>query len=234
MSARILIVEDEVDLASTVAYNLRKEGHEVEMVHEGGVGLARVTTGPAVDLVVLDLMLPDMSGIEVCRRVRALPGKSSNVPVLMLTARGEEIDRVIGFESGADDYVVKPFSPRELVLRVAALLRRSTQATVGDDAGVLQLPRMRLEPEGRQAWLDGEELDLTPLEFGVLALLVARRGRYQPRDVLLREVWGIEADVTTRTVDTTIKRLRAKLGDIGVAIETRRGVGYRFNMDRCQ
>ena len=231
MSAVILIVEDEVDLARTLAYSLRKEGHEVETVHDGEAALARLTVGSPPDLVLLDLMLPDLSGIEVCRRLRAMP-EVSRVPVLMLTARGEEIDRVIGFESGADDYVVKPFSPRELVLRIAALLRRSEAVPQSPRPG--ELSRIRLEPEGRQAWLDNTELDLTPLEFGVLSTLVARRGRYQSRDALLRDVWGIEADVTTRTVDTTIKRLRAKLGAVGAAIETRRGVGYRFNADLCR
>lgn len=227
MAARILVVEDEVDLARTIAYNLKKEGHEVAMVHDGESALARIMGDSPPDLVVLDLMLPDISGIEVCRRIRQSTGISKNVLVLMLTARGEEIDRVIGFESGADDYVVKPFSPRELVLRVAALIRRRDAGARSDT--VIESERMRIEPSGCQVWLDGEEVDLTPLEFGVLALLVSRKGRYQSRDALLREVWGIEAEVTTRTVDTTIKRLRAKLGDFGGAIETRRGVGYRFS-----
>lgn len=225
MPALILIVEDEVDLAQTLAYRLRKDGHEVEVVHGGGAAMERMASAPLPGLVLLDLMLPDISGIEVCRRLR--DGTATRrIPVLMLTARGEEIDRVIGFEAGADDYVVKPFSPRELALRVRALLRRSEVA--GVPAAGNRAPGLRLEREGCQAWMGDVELELTPLEFGVLALLIERRGRFQSRDTLLHEVWGIDVEVTTRTVDSTIKRLRRKLGPLAEFIETRRGIGYRY------
>jgi len=178
-------------------------------------------------------MLPDISGVEVCRQLRDQPD-TEELPILMLTARGEEIDRVVGFEAGADDYVVKPFSTRELVLRIRAVLRRFETEPVDDETSdddereVLTFGELRIDVTGHRAWIGDESLDLTALEFKLLTTFVRRKGRAQTRDVLLSDVWGITADVKTRTVDTHVKRLREKLGPAGEYIETVRGVGYRF------
>ncbi|MFU8804442.1 MAG: winged helix-turn-helix domain-containing protein, partial [Bradymonadaceae bacterium] len=179
------------------------------------------------DLILLDLMLPDMAGTEVCRHIREHE-ITRDIPVIMLTAKSEEADRVVGFEVGADDYVVKPFSVRELMLRVRAILRRAQ----GEDNAALDkattLGLLRIDIPGHLAWVDGEAIRLTALEFKLLATLFQRRGRVQSREVLLSDVWDIQADVMTRTVDTHIKRLREKLLAAGDYIETIRGVGYRF------
>lgn len=187
------------------------------------------------DLVVLDLMLPDMPGTEVCRVLKKSP-LTEHVPVLMLTAKGEEIDRVVGFELGAEDYVVKPFSVRELVLRVQALLKRaergSTAAAPGgskaEEGRAIKFGRLRIDPDAHRTWVDEREIELTPIEFKLLLTLYDRRNRVQTREVLLGDVWNVSADVTTRTVDTHVKRLREKLGAAGRYVETVRGVGYRF------
>jgi two-component system phosphate regulon response regulator PhoB len=173
-------------------------------------------------------MLPDISGIEVCRQLRA-NRRTQGIPVLMLTAKGEEIDRVVGFEVGADDYVVKPFSVRELTLRVRALIRRSQK--VEPDQDDISFGRLRIDSGAHQVWVDGQEVVLTALEFRLLTTLLVRRGRVQTRERLLQDVWGIDADVTTRTVDTHVKRLRQKLVEAGEYIETLRGVGYRFRSE---
>lgn len=220
--ARILIIEDEPDLQKVLAYNLRQAGHEPLQALRGidGLELAR-TERP--ELVLLDLMLPDVSGNEVCRRLKA-DGATAHIPVVMLTARGEEIDRVVGFELGADDYVVKPFSVRELLLRIQAVLRRQVaQANPQDVFGPLSIDR-----EAHRVRVLGEEAPLTALEFRLLVALYDARGRVLTRSVLLEQVWGIEADITTRTVDTHVKRLRQKIGLAGDYILTMRGVGYRF------
>jgi len=223
--ALILVVEDEPDLAKTLEYNLRREGHETKHAATGAAALELAFDSPTPDLVLLDLMLPDISGTEVCRKLRSEP-KTQSVAVIMLTAKDQEIDRVVGFELGADDYVAKPFSTRELMLRVRAILRRgaspSTNPSEETTFGIL-----RIDKDGYRVWVDGSEITLTALEFRLLALLVERRGRVQTREGLLSDVWGIDADVTTRTVDTHVKRLRQKLGDAGAYIETLRGVGYR-------
>jgi two-component system phosphate regulon response regulator PhoB len=221
----ILIVEDEKDLVKTLEYNLQREGYQTRSALDGQTGLKRASLEPVPDLILLDLMLPDISGIEVCRRLKQ-EDATKGVPVLMLTAKGEEIDRVVGFEVGADDYVVKPFSVRELLLRIKAILRR-VRAEGGNDEPAVFGP-IRLDPAAHQAWVDQEEIHLTALEFRLLRTLMDRKGRVQSRDTLLSDVWGIEADVTTRTVDTHVKRLREKLGPAGKYIETLRGVGYRF------
>ncbi len=225
MSGLVLVIEDEVDLATTLEYNLRQAGFQVRLAHTGRAGLAAATSEPLPDVIVLDLMLPDLSGIDICRRLREQE-RTRDVPVIMSTAKGEEIDRVVGFEIGADDYIVKPFSVRELILRIRALLRR-VQRSEGEPArmrfGILELDR-----DAHRAWVGGHEIELTALEFRLLHAFLSRRGRVQSRDALLGEVWGIDADVTTRTVDTHVKRLREKLGEAGAYIETLRGVGYRF------
>jgi len=221
----VLVIEDEVDLATTVEYNLRSEGFQVRLAHSGRQGLASAQADPLPDLIVLDLMLPDLSGTEICRRLREQE-RTRDIPVIMCTAKGEEIDRVVGFEVGADDYLVKPFSVRELVLRARALLRRVHR--VEGEPSVIKFGRLKIDRDAHRAWVDDAEIGLTALEFRLLHAFVSRRGRVQTRDALLADVWGIEADVTTRTVDTHVKRLREKLGDAGVYIETLRGVGYRF------
>jgi two-component system phosphate regulon response regulator PhoB len=221
----ILIVEDEADLAATLEYNLQREGHRTRVAHDGRTALAELAQDPPPDAVLLDLMLPDLPGTEVCKRMREQE-RTREVPVLMLTARSAEIDRVVGFEVGADDYVVKPFSVRELMLRLRALLRRTERPAAAADMVVFD--RLRVDRESHRVWVDERELQLTALEFRLLFAFISRRGRVQTRDALLSDVWGIEADVTTRTVDTHVKRLREKLGDAGRYIETLRGVGYRF------
>ena len=235
MSAHILIVEDEADLSATLEYNLQGQGYSTVVAATGVAALAAAEAHHP-DLVLLDVMLPDLSGLEVCRRLRAAPEHKAT-PVLMLTARGEEIDRVLGFEVGADDYLTKPFSVRELLLRVQAILRRSrtpspaptsgTGAAV-EPAGALRFGRLTVDPEAHRVHVDGAEVALTALEFRLLTTLMQRRGRVQSRERLLDDVWGITADVTTRTVDTHVKRLREKLGAAADYIETLRGVGYRF------
>ncbi|MFW5925150.1 MAG: response regulator [Myxococcota bacterium] len=229
MSHRILVVEDEHDLAELVAFNLRQAGHSVVTVHEGAAALAEVRR-QRPDLVVLDIMLPDLSGVEVCRRLRR-DAATERLPVLMLTAKGEEVDRVVGFEVGADDYVLKPFSPRELTLRIEAILRRVEPAPPPAESEVLTFGVLRIEESAHRAVVAGDEVPLTALEFRLLLDLARRRGRVQSRDALLERVWGYTADVETRTVDTHVKRLRLKLGPAGDYIQTVRGVGYRLRDD---
>jgi two-component system, OmpR family, phosphate regulon response regulator PhoB len=224
-SSTILIVEDEPDLVRILKYNLEREGMRTFAAGTGNEALAILDREPHVDLVLLDLMLPDMSGIEVCRRLRATE-RTKGLSVLMLTAKGEEIDRVVGFEVGADDYLVKPFSVRELMLRVRAILRRAQPAAFEPE--VVRFGSLRIDQAGYRVWVGDEEAILTALEFRLLATLLARKGRVQTRDTLLADVWGIEADITTRTVDTHVKRLREKLEAAGDYVETVRGVGYRF------
>jgi two-component system phosphate regulon response regulator PhoB len=189
---------------------------------EEGLRLARAHRP---DLVCLDLMLPDVSGLDVCKTLKQDPA-TKDIPILMLTAKGEEIDRVVGFELGADDYLVKPFSVRELLLRIQAILRR-TAAEPGTPS-LIEFGTLRIDREAHRVWVARQEVQLTALEFKLLVTLHERRDRVQTREVLLDDVWGIQADITTRTVDTHVKRLREKLGSAGEYVETVRGVGYRF------
>ena len=227
--ARVLVIEDESDLRQVLGYNLREAGHEVSVAASGGEGL-KLARERRPEIVLLDLMLPDLPGTQVCRALRGDPNLGSNVSILILTARGEEIDRVLGFELGADDYVTKPFSMRELLLRVQALLRRGKEAPAGAEGtrDRVEFGSLRFDRAAHRAWVDGQEIELTALEFKLLALLYDRRNRVQSRTTLLNDVWGIDADVTTRTVDTSVKRLREKLGPAAEYVETVRGVGYRF------
>lgn len=223
----VLVIEDETDLAAVLEYNLRQAGLEPRVAHRGRDGLASIERDPP-DLVMLDLMLPDMSGNEVCRTLKA-NAKTREIPVLMLTAKGEEIDRVVGFELGAEDYVTKPFSVRELLLRVQALLRRTRSGAHRiEPTALIEFGRLRVDRGAPRVWVDEAEVELTALELKLLLTLFDRKNRVQTRAVLLDDVWGIRADVTTRTVDTHVKRLREKLGVAGDYIETVRGVGYRF------
>ena len=221
---RVLVIEDEPDIRDLLTYNLQSGGFQVKTAETGQRGLAAFESFTP-DVILLDLMLPDVPGTEVCRRIRARTS-GAQPAIIMLTAKGEEIDRVVGFEVGADDYVVKPFSVRELMLRIRALLRR--QQRDEPDGNEVAFGRLRLDSGGHRAWVDDQEAVLTALEFRLLTTLLTRRGRVQTRERLLQDVWGIEADVTTRTVDTHVKRLRQKLGGAGEYIETLRGVGYRF------
>lgn len=222
----VVVVEDEKDLANTLGWLFEREGFQVRVVHSGRDGLDALRREPLADLVVLDLMLPDVSGVEICRQLRTAP-RTRALPIVMLTARGDEYDRVVGFEAGADDYVVKPFSPRELMLRVRAVLRRSHPVDATPKAPEV-FGRLRIEADAHRAFVDDVETVLTALEFRLLSTFLARKGRVQTRDTLLSDVWGIEADITTRTVDTHVKRLREKLGAAADYVETLRGVGYRF------
>ncbi len=225
MAQTVLVVEDEKDLQQLVSYNLRQAGYQVQVASDGQEALAHVQR-QMPDLVLLDVMLPDISGFEVCKALK-INSVTRGVRIIMLTARGEEVDRVVGFELGADDYVVKPFSVRELVLRVAALLRRSTAPLVADTS-TITFGCLYLDREAHRVSVDGKPVELTALEFKLLSTLLERRDRVQTRDQLLDDVWGIEAAITTRTVDTHVKRLREKLGRAGNYVETVRGVGYRF------
>jgi len=224
MARCILVVDDEPDLLELVRFNLDRAGYRVETAASGEEALASLRRS-IPDLLVLDLMLPDLSGEEVCRRLRADP-RLASLPVIMLTAKSEEVDRVVGFELGADDYVTKPFSPRELVLRVNALLRRSYEAAASPSP--LERGPLRLDPERHRCAVQGEEVDLTAKEFQLLEVLMRRPGRVMTREKLLDEVWGSDIAVTSRTIDTHLKRLREKLGVAAELIQTVRGLGYRF------
>ncbi len=223
--ANIVIVDDEQDILDVLEFNLRQAGHEVRAASHGREGL-RLAQASRPELVILDLMLPDMSGIDVCRFLRE--GRDTRgIPVLMLSARCEEIDRVLGFELGADDYVSKPFSVRELLLRVRSILKRSSGGG-RERATTVEFGRLRIDREAHRAWVDEEEVALTALEFKLLVTLFERKNRVQTRSSLLEHVWGMNAHISTRTVDAHVKRLREKMGPARDYVETVRGVGYRF------
>jgi two-component system, OmpR family, phosphate regulon response regulator PhoB len=229
---RVLVVEDEPDIAALIAYQLTREGFRVETASTGDQALAAVNRN-IPDLVVLDRMLPGLSGDEVLRSLRQEPVTQS-LPVIMVTARREQEDRIQGLELGADDYLTKPFSPRELVLRVQSVLRRSDQG-VGETGGrLLRAGPVTLDIGAHQATMHGEELSLTPTEFRLLQALMERRGRTQSRRQLLERAWDVEAEVAdriqTRTVDMHVRRLRGKLGPVGDWVETVRGFGYRLKV----
>ncbi len=220
---RILLIEDEPDVVDLLTLALRKAEFAVSSAEDGADGLRRAREeSPA--LVILDLMLPKMPGLEVCKILKSDPA-TRHIPIIMLTAKAEEIDRIVGLEFGADDYVTKPFSPREMVLRVKAILRRG-KGEVGEEPLVVGL--IRLDPIRHEVTVNGRPLRLTSVEFKLLSMLMHRRGRVQARDRLLNEVWGYESLIDTRTVDTHVRRLRKKLGKAADAIETVRGFGYRL------
>ena len=230
MTRKVLIVEDEPDILELVSYNLEQAGFEVIAAESGEEGL-RLAEEKLPSLVALDLMLPGLDGLEVCRLLKQ-KARTRDIPVLMLTARAEEVDRIVGLELGADDYVVKPFSPRELVLRIKAILRRGGDRLEKEDQkAVIQAGPLFIDPIGHRAMLNGTPLDLTATEFKLLVVLARRRGRVQTRENLLDVVWGYEYGGYSRTVDTHIRRLRAKLDLAGDMVETVRGVGYRFRRD---
>lgn len=229
MSEQILIIEDEPDIRELISYNLQQAGFSVVGVDDGEAGLQQAEE-LRPQMIILDLMLPGMDGLEVCRLLKQRDSVR-HIPVMMLTAKAEEVDRIVGLELGADDYVIKPFSPRELVLRVKAILKRSQLAMQSSaeaaDVTVTAGP-LRIDPDGHQAYLEGEPLPLTATEFKLLLTLAQRRGRVQSRDELLNVVWGYQYSGYGRTVDTHVRRLREKLGTAQDWVETVRGVGYRF------
>jgi two-component system phosphate regulon response regulator PhoB len=218
---KILIIEDESDVADLLTLNLRKGGFKTTAAADGATGLQKVRD-ERPDFIVLDLMLPKMSGLEVCKILKG-DAATAHIPILMLTAKAEEVDRIVGLEFGADDYVTKPFSPREVMLRIRAILRRGEKPEE-----TLQAGSISIDPARHQVRVSGKRVHLTSLEFKLLRTLIQRRGRVQDRDKLLNDVWGYESVIDTRTVDTHVRRLREKLGKAGDVIETVRGFGYRL------
>ena len=222
-SKRILIVEDENDVVDLLTLNLRKAGgFLISKAGDGATGLTKARAEKP-DFIILDLMLPKIPGLEVCKILKS-EAATRHIPILMLTARAEEIDRVVGLECGADDYVTKPFSPREIVLRIKAILRRGATEEADDR---LSAGPITIDPARHEVRVNGKRVELTSLEFKLLRTLMQRRGRVQERDRLLNEVWGYESVIDTRTVDTHVRRLREKLGKAGEVVETVRGFGYR-------
>jgi len=229
VSHRILVVDDEPDITALVAYHLARESYRVRTASSGTEAL-RAMELEAPDLVLLDLMLPGLSGLEVLREIRRQEAWRE-IPVILLTAKREEQDRLEGLRLGADDYVSKPFSPQEVVLRVGAVLRRVRQPPPGPGGKLLRVGPFTVDVEGRRAEVSGRELDLTPIEFRLLQVLMERRGRVQSRRQLLEAVWEVTANIATRTVDMHVQRLRLKSGDAADWIETARGFGYRFRTE---
>jgi two-component system phosphate regulon response regulator PhoB len=233
---RVLVIEDEPDLRELLTYNLEAAGFRVHAAERGLDGLAAVQ-GFAPDIVLLDLMLPDIPGTEVCRRIRAGEPATSQPAIMMLTAKGDEIDRVVGFELGADDYVVKPFSVRELVLRVNAILRARGRPPLPERPTASGARRryivgpLQVDVDGYHVFVEGDEVHVSAMEMRLLVYLIEHRGRVRSREDLLEDVWGYKPGVSTRTVDTHVKRLRDKLGVAGSLVETVRGTGYRLSSD---
>jgi two-component system phosphate regulon response regulator PhoB len=226
MSQKILLIEDEPDIRKTLEYNLSREGFDVACASSLSEGKNYINADQ-FSLILLDLMLPDGSGLDLCRELKSDPEQKST-PIIILTAKDDEVDKVVGFELGADDYVTKPFSVRELILRVKAVLKRGNEKSANLEVK-RQFGDLVIDIDSHEVFVDKESITLTALEFKLLRQLVDRRGRVQSRDQLLSDVWGYSADVTTRTVDTHIKRLREKLGAMGKYVQTIRGVGYKFS-----
>ena len=229
---RILVVEDDPDITALIAYQLTREGLRVETAASGSEALESISRD-VPNLIVLDRMLPEISGDDVLKRLRSEP-RTAAIPVLVLTAKREQQERIEGLELGADDYLTKPFSPQELVLRVQAILRRSEAFGVKAGGRVLRAGPIRMDVESHQVSVEGEEVNLTPTEFRLLQVLMDRRGRTQSRHQLLEEAWDVESRIAdqihTRTVDMHVRRLRGKLGPVGDWIETMRGFGYRLKI----
>jgi len=221
--ARVLVIEDEADLREVLQYNLTQAGHRPFTAATGDAGL-KLALEVKPDIVLLDLMLPDVPGTIVAKSLRREP-LTQFVPIIMVTAKAEEIDRIVGFELGADDYVVKPFSVRELLLRIDAVLRRGKTS----EQRVIEVAELRIDKDAHRVTVGPEEVPLTALEFKLLVTLIERRDRVQGRGTLLSDVWAMDSEIASRTVDTHVKRLRDKLGTAGRFIETVRGVGYRFS-----
>src|SRR5947199_3867200 len=222
----VLIVEDERDVVDLLALNLRKAGFAISTAMDGAAGLQKARSEKPA-FIILDLMLPKMPGLEVCKILKSDPA-TRQIPIMMLTAKAEEIDRVVGLEFGADDYVTKPFSPREMILRIKAILRRA-EGPAEDES--LSAGSIAIDPARHEVSVGGKRVNLTSLEFKLLRTLMQRRGRVQTRDRLLNDVWGYESVIDTRTVDTHVRRLRKKLGRVADGIESVRGVGSRLRED---
>mgnify|MGYP001439818244 FL=1 len=222
---KILVIEDEPDIRRNLEYNISREGYNV--LTAGSLSEAEeIVNSNSLSLILLDLMLPDGSGLDLCKKFKS-NSKTESIPIIILTAKDDEVDKVVGFELGADDYVTKPFSVRELILRIKAILKRGqTKKEVVEVER--QFGDLKIDIESHEVFVDSVQIDLTALEFKLLNQLVETRGRVQSRDQLLQDVWGYSAEVTTRTVDTHIKRLRNKLGSMGKYVQTIRGVGYKF------
>ena len=225
---QILLVEDEPDLLQTLSFNFENEGYKVAKALDGKEAIKFLEDDDSISLVILDLMLPDMSGLDICRRIRATDNLK-DILVIMVTAKGEEVDRVVGFEVGADDYVVKPYSVRELLLRVGGMLKRSSKENQSNDKDLVEYEDLKIDNNKHKVYLSDGKISLTSKEFKLLKHLLLKADKVQSRDNLLEKVWGYNNDVTTRTVDTHIKRLRSKIGKYGDKIETIRGEGYLFN-----
>jgi len=223
----ILIIEDDKHISKLINYNLKNAGYVCFIASCGEEGLKILNKQP-IDLIILDIMLPNLDGFEVCRIIKQ-ENKFKHIPIIMLTARGEEVDRIVGLELGADDYIVKPFSPRELVLRIKAILRRGKIQEARQD--ILKADILTVDIPRHKVTVNEKEVELTPKEFELLVTLLQRRGRVQTRQVLLSSIWDIHSALYTRTVDTHIKRLRKKLGKAGRFIETVVGLGYRFKQN---
>lgn len=226
----ILVIEDEPDINKTISYNLLTEGFEPISAYNLLEADDWIQSN-SPDLILLDLMLPDGSGLDFCKRIKS-KDKFNNIPIIILTAKDDEVDKVVGFELGADDYVTKPFSVRELILRIKAILKRKTISSHSENVDSnesKEFGKLKIVADSHEVFIDNNEIILTALEFKLLKHLVDRRGRVQTRDQLLSDVWGYSAQITTRTVDTHVKRLREKLGIMGKHVETIRGVGYRFS-----
>ena len=227
MTKTILIVEDEKDILNLIEWHLKAEEYAVLTAQDGIKGL-NTAIKQLPDLIVLDLMLPGMDGLQVCKALKKNP-KTENIPVVMLTAKGEEVDRIVGLELGADDYMVKPFSPRELTLRVKAILKRFDQKQEAPEETKLKYRDLLIDMDSYRVWIREKEVSLTVTEFKLLQELLQNQGRVRTRDQLLDRVWGYQFDGYARTVDTHIRRLRQKIGEeYADAIETVRGIGYRF------
>ena len=226
MSHKILIIEDEPDIRKTLEYNISREGYKVVCASSLSKGKEQINSSD-FSLILLDLMLPDGSGLDLCREIKSDKDKSST-PIIILTAKDDEVDKVVGFELGADDYVTKPFSVRELILRIKAVLKRGAEKKETLEVQ-RQFGELTMDIDSHEVFVNNEQIILTALEFRLLRQLVDRRGRVQSIDQLLSDVWGYSAEVNTRTVDTHIKRLREKLGTIGKYVQTIRGVGYKFS-----
>jgi len=226
MSIKILLIEDEPDIRKTLEYNLSREGYGVISTSSLAEGRNSLESN-SFSLILLDLMLPDGSGLDLCREIKS-DKIFSSIPIIILTAKDDEVDKIVGFELGADDYVTKPFSVRELILRVKAVLKRANVKSENLEVK-RQFGDLVIDIDSHEVFVNNDLVILTALEFKLLRQLVDRRGRVQSRDQLLSDVWGYSAEVTTRTVDTHIKRLREKLGTMGKYVQTIRGVGYKFS-----
>ena len=227
MNKNILVIEDEPDIRKNLEYNLGREGFIVSSEASLSDAEKKLQNNNDFSLILLDLMLPDGSGLDLCKKIKGNP-ETESIPVIILTAKDDEVDRVVGFELGADDYVTKPFSVRELILRIKAVLKRGQKKEDVVEVG-RQFGDLSIDVESHEVHVNNDQIDLTALEFRLLRQLVDRRGRVQSRDQLLSDVWGYSSEVTTRTVDTHIKRLREKLGPMGKYVQTIRGVGYKFS-----